>query len=299
MRSLVVCPLPWSIASLLALAVGCVDASDDAPPPDDPPCALVERVYQIDQVELPRTPSEAQAMALDLDDRGGVDNQLGLLHAAIVAVASSWDVGPAMTAHLAAGRLHWALVVGRCPTNGAATVELVRATDVDGNGALELGPRGQPATGVDVDRRVRSAHGIAQVPLGFLTDGGGGDATAAWQLGFALSTDLAREADGGLRGRLGFAIGPISDAALAPLAAYATGAMTDPVVGLVWTGQDTDRDGTISIAEIRVVVEALVAVDLDVGACDQLACYEPGGDDGRADHLSAGMRIHATPVDTE
>lgn len=300
--------LRCSLVSVPAIAlalVGCVDGAPDEAPPLDPACAPVVTVYRIDRVELPRTPAEARAMALDLDGHppqmgaDGGDNQLGLLHAAIVAVAARWDVGPAITAHLAAGRLHWALVVGQCADAGAVTVELARATDVDRNGALELGPRGRASTGTAADARVRTVHGIAQVPLGFLTDGGGADATDAWQLGFALATDLALGADGSLTGRLGFGIGPMTDLALAPLAAYATGALGDPAVGAAWTAQDLDRDGAISIVEIRHVVEALVTADLDVGACDQLDCYRPDGDDGRADHLSAGMRVHATPTATE
>lgn len=254
-------------------------------------CARASQSYQIDRVELPRTPAAATAAALDLDGDGSGDNQLGLLHAAIVAVSARWDVGPALTAHLAAGHLRWAVRTDRCARGpGPLTVELARAEDADGDGVLELLAPGAPAldpSPVSADD-LRARGGVAEVPLGFLTDGAGDDGVALWVPGRAFAVDLTRAVDDTLTGRVAFALGPLPDAALAPLARYATSALSDPSVGAAWRAQDRDHDGTISIAELRVLVDALVRADLDLE-----------GADGAADHLSAAIVVHATPVASE
>ena len=287
------CVMRASFAAIPCLLAACTfDPSSELSVDAAGGCAREAQVYQIDRVELPRSPSAASAAALDLDGLGGGDNQLGLLHAAIVAVSASWDVGPALTAHLGAGHLRWAVRTERCARGeGLLAVELARADDADGDGVLELLARGAPASSPDAvgaDDDLRARGGVAEIPLGFLTDGAGDDGVALWVPGRAFAVELTRAVDGSLDGRLGFALGPIPDAALAPLARYATGALTDPSVGPAWRAQDRDRDGTISIAELRVLVDALVRADLDLE-----------GSDGVADHLSAAVVVHATPVAAE
>ena len=138
------------------------------------------------------------------------------------------------------------------------------------------------------------------MPVGFLTDGRGDLATDAWQLGFGFATDLRVDADGGLSGKVGFGLGRLSDAAIEPLRAYATDAISDTGTGAFWRDYDSDHDGAISAPELREVFDSLAPPDLDLGEPTEAdASYRLGGLDGVNDHLSLGIAIHASPVAIE
>lgn len=292
-------------ASSALLLSGCADDPEVTTTPPGlapPPCAMGFTAYRVDRLTLPET---TPVTGIDLDgdpaDPGlGVDNQLGQLHAMMAEITESWNVNPAIAGHLDGRALHWVLEVGRCLDGGDhVRVHLSRARDLDRDGVLELVDRGVAAVGTR-GPRLATELGIAAVPLGFLTDGGGSYATDAWQAGFALATDLAEEPDGSLRGLVGFALGRFRDDALAPLAAYATGTLGEGTsTSDFWRIKDRDRDGVISSTEVRTVVEQLIRPDLDLGACDELACYQLDGDDGERDRYSVGLDLHAVPVTLE
>lgn len=297
-----------ALALPAALLAACANDTplDNTPPGLAPPsCAMSFATYRIDGVTLPSTLDDQPMIGLDLDRQPGdsylgIDNQLGRLHALLVQTTEAWNVNPAIAGHLEAGAVHWVLELGRCLDGGdEVRVHLSRARDLDGDGVLELVDRGVAAVGT-ADRRIDTEHGVALVPLGFLTDGGGTYATDAWQTAFALTTSLAVLPDGRLDGMVGFGLGRFQDQALAPLAAYATGTLDENTsTADFWRSEDADRDGTISPTEIRRMVELLMTPDLDLGACDEPACYQVVEDDGVRDHYSVGLAITASPVAIE
>lgn len=289
-----------------ALAAACT-ADGGALPPGlaAPGCAMTWQTYRIDVVTLPTSQNEATQLGLDIDhlagdSNSGIDNQLGTTHGSLQRISESWDVNPAIAGHLAAGRLDWMLQVGTCADGDEVRVQLGRGADRDHDGVRELVDLyGVPAVGVR-GARIATAFGTARVPVGFLTDGRGDLATDVWQLGFGLASDLRVEADGGLTGKLGFGLGRFSDAAIEPLRAYATDAISDTGLGAFWRDYDSDHDGTISAPELREVFDALAPPDVDLGEPAEVdASYRLGGLDGVNDHLSLGIAIHATPVAIE
>lgn len=293
-------PLATSLAASSALLLsGCADrAADLAPGLTPPSCAMTFTPYRIVDLDLPiARPFGGLDLDGDPDDTidGGLDNQLGALHATIVGASESWNVNPAIERHLSED-LIWVLEVGRCTDGGdEVRVQLSRARDVDNDGALEIVARGVPAVGTR-GPRLTASHGLADVPTGYLTDGGGSYATDTWQRAFAVGVDLT---DDGTRltGTLGFAIGRLADAAVAPLAAYATSTLDeDTAIAGLWRDEDADGDGVVSVAEIRPVVDSLMRPDLDLGACDDDTCYRVSGDDGVRDRASVGAIIVATPT---
>jgi len=296
--------VPVLLTSALA---ACTASEDPSLPPGlaDPACTMTWRNFRLDAVTLPVSAAEATLFGLDLDQRagdpnGGIDNQLGTTHGSLKGISESWDVNPAIAGHLAAGRLDWMLQVGTCPDGDEVRTRLGRGADRDGDGVRELVDLfGIPAVGTR-GARVATAFGTARVPIGFLTDGRGDLATDAWQIGFAFATELWFEADGGLAGKVGFGLGPFSDAAIEPLRAYATDAIGATGTGAFWRDMDADHDGAISTPELRAVFDTLTSVDLDLGEPTEAdASYRRGGLDGEPDHLSLGIAIHATPVEVE
>ncbi len=296
-------PVAISLTVAVALTGACTDPSTSPPGLAAPACTMTWQTYRIDQVTMPENVAQATQFGFDLDRRSrdnnaGVDNLLGSTHATLRGVAERWDVNPAIAAHLAAGRLTWLLQVGQCADGDEVRARLGRGVDADGDGAFELADVGIPAVGTRGDRLSTEA-GTARVPVGFLTDGRGDLATDAWQVGFAFATELWAEADGGLAGKLGFGLGPLSDQAIEPLRAFATDAIGDSGTGAFWRDTDRDHDGAISVAELRDVFDSLAPLDLDLGAPEDDAGYRLGGDDGVNDHLSLGIAVHATPVAIE
>ncbi|MBP8810689.1 MAG: hypothetical protein KBI14_29070, partial [Kofleriaceae bacterium] len=288
-------------ASSALLASGCADRaadSDLAPGLAPPSCAMTFTPYRIVDLDLPTArPFGGLDLDGDPDDRidGGLDNQLGALHATIVGASESWNVNPAIERHLSED-LIWVLEVGRCTDGGdEVRVMLSRARDADADGALELVTRGVPAVGTR-GPRITALHGIADVPTGYLTDGGGSFATDTWQRAFAVGVDLIDDGTF-LTGTLGFAIGRLPDGALAPLAAYATTTLDeDSGIAELWRDEDVDGDGVISTAEVRPMVDILMRPDLDLGACDDDTCYRIFGDDDVRDRASVGVTIVAGPT---
>jgi hypothetical protein len=257
--------------------------------------------FRITAITLPSSASESVALGLDLDHKpqDGVDNVMGNLLSSLASVAESWDVQPALTAHLAAGRLNWLLEVGRCAdgSDNEVRVHLTRGIDTDGDGILERGARGVPAVGHG--ELISTDRGIAEVPVGMFTDGDGTLATDAWIPGFALTTALESR-NGVIVGRIGFAIGDLSDGGLAPIAAYATRILDESgAIADFWRDTDTNRNGVIEVDEARGFVEQLATRDVDFGECDDPACFMPAGDEGTNDHRSFGFMIQAEPVTLE
>lgn len=296
-------PVVIPLVVVAALAPAC---SDSGAPPGlaAPSCTMTWQTYRVDAITLPESANQATQYGFDLDqhpgdNNAGIDNQLGTTHATLRGIAEQWDVNPAIAAHLAAGRVTWLLQVGQCTDGDEVRTRLGRGADADGDGVLEPAAAGIPAVGTRGERVV-TAQGTARVPVGFLTDGRGDLATDAWQVGFALATDLWREPDGALAGKLGFGLGRFSDAAIEPLRAYATAAIGDSETGRFWRDFDADHDGAISVAELREVFDLLAPPDVDLGTpTEDDAGYQIANLDGVYDHVSLGIAVHATPVAIE
>lgn len=282
----------------------CTDSTDPTPPGlVAPSCTMTYQVFRIDHVRLPESDDEARALAIDIDPRADitvpqVDNRFGQAHVLITGIAEAWNVNPAIDAHLAGADLRWAIELGTCADGDEVRVALMHATDRDGNGRLEIVNRGLPSVGL-AGAAITTADGVGVVPVGYLTDGAGDLATDTWQLGLGLAAELRRDADGGLTGKVGLGVGTLLDGAAAPIAAYATRAIGDDATGAYWRAQDADGDGTISTAEVRSFLDALVRPDVDLGDCDAVACYRLDAADRDADHISLGLGIHAVPVEIE
>lgn len=289
----------------LALPACILDEDDpDAqaiPGLDEPPCPMSFATFRITRIVLPSNATESVGLGLDLDHKAndGVDNVLGSLLALMTSVSESWRVQPALDGHLAAGELDWLLEVGRCAdgSDDQVRVHLSRGVDVDGDGVLEVGARGVAAVGRGAS--ISTERGIAEVPVGMLTDGEGTLATDAWIPGLSLTTALETR-DGAIDGRIGFGVGDLGEGGLAPIAAYATRTLDETGgIGDFWRGYDRNRNGVIDTAEAGLLVDELATRDLDLGDCDDVSCYRPGGDDGLNDHYSFGFVIHAEPITVE
>ncbi len=310
-------------ATVAAAAVGgCTEV--DGGDVEDPPPACAVTTYRIEHVDLAATWGDASAMALDVDRDGDKDNKLGSLNATLTQVYGDWDPEPALDALLAAPAAGWMMKVERC----AARVEVSVGVggDADGDGVLEVADWGAAAVGegdlawggvgVMPIGRIGAGAGAADgagtgAADGDAADGDGADAGTAdgdgaggadgdggWTPELGLAVALRPDARG-LAATVGVGV-LVTDELLAPVARFLSEALAAGDSRFA-AGIDLDRDGVVSVAELRMAdaVRTLLASDLDLTApCGDASCYEPNVD-GVADRISLGFSVRARPAPVE
>ncbi len=220
-------------------------------PPIDPATCDAPRSYKIDGVELPPTSALARERALDLNDDGVLDNQLGQVSGFLTTEFSEvpLELSSQANVHLATDT-SWQIRIADCPGNQ----RLVAIDREDAELALE---------GRQVDGVVEAAGFAGGVPLIAMFDGTG---TVLPQRGrsFATSERTAvrvTETAGELTGTVGFAI----DARVAPaLVIHAIAPFLveqdDPF------DMDANGDGVLTEAEIasNSAARAVLAGDISI-----------------------------------
>lgn len=269
------------LTTVAAAGAACASPSDDVVGPFTGP---VHR-YVVDRIDVPRDSAQATAFAADLDGDGDADNQLGVVAIVLATINDLSTHGPDM---IASGAL-------------ASTVLLQAEdpTDAARAGVTYLGADGDPATpaggrlvaGAFRSNRVATtrAPGRAVVRLPIYVNA---DPLALELAAFEL--DLAPDGAGGFDGVVRGAMTP----EVAREAAY-LGLIqmidTEPERHLVFARTlDTDRDGTITRAEVDdSIIAILLAPDLELGGRPMISVafgiHLAPCDDGRC--------ITATPAD--
>lgn len=276
----------------VAAVVGCTEPAEDGP--DTPPVCARE-AYRIEQVDLAATWGDAARLALDVDGDGDDDNKLGSLNATLTQVYGDWQPGAAIAALLARGSTGWLVRLERCEGSSRLAANVAIGTDLDGDGAYAVADWGEPATGTGYQAR----GGVGYLPTGRLGDGSGGGAGGdGWapELGLAFAI---RPGAGDLVATVGLGVA-VTDELLAPVAGFLSAALARGDSRFA-AGIDLDRDGTVSVAELRQApaVRTLLASDLDLTVpCGDGECYQPGGD-GVPDRISLGFGIVARAVDLD
>ena len=273
------------VGAVLAGLAGCAEPGGDDVEPA-PSCS--ERVHRIDTVDLADTWGDATVLGLDLDGDGDKDNKLGSLNATLTQVYGDWRPEDAIAELLATPALGWMMKVGRCEGSTRVEVSLGVGEDRDGDGVFAVADWGEPAVGEGYEAR----GGVGFLPVGRLGDGAavGGDGGWAPELGLTVTL---RPASTGVAATVGFGV-EVTDALLAPVARFLSEALAAGDSRFA-AGIDLDRDGVVSVAELRAApaVRTLLASDLDlVAPCGAGDCYEPGRD-GVADRISLGFGLHA------
>lgn len=290
----------WS-ALLVAGGLGLAGCGDGEPS-GEPSCTMTWRAYAVTAVDLPRNADEGQALGLDLDlapgdVAGGIDNQLGAMMGAFAQFyAEAWDPERAVDATVTAGATRWVLDVGTCADGDEVRVAAARAVDADGDGRWTITDRGVPSIGARVgDGVLTTRHGLGWAPVGALVAGAPEVATDAWQAGTGLATALVIGADR-IDGRLGLGLALDTPAMLAPICAFLD---QHVAIGpeLLAEDMDSNGDGTIDGVECRASLLMLVTSDLDLGTCDDPACFQPRDADGVRDHVSLGLGVHAEAIE--
>ena len=290
----------WIVGGVIASA-GCGEAAE-VPVPGllEPSCAMTWAAYAVTTVDLPELRDDVLPLGLDVDQRAndssfGVDNQIGSLLALVTALfPESWDPQAAFNGRLAAGAVHWVVEVGTCADGDEVRVVSAQAADADGDGVLEIVARGVPSVGRGGGATVR---GLGWVPIGGLAAGSPTSGTDGWLSGLALTTDLTVTGDR-VSGRLAIGLDPDADAAVTPVMNFFNERL---VAGTSPGARDIDAntDGVIDLVEMRQTLRSLLEPDLDLGECDELACYAPFDGDRLNDHASLGLGIVATRVALE
>ncbi len=279
------------LAGLMGVGVvACTEPIDDGPPPP-PVCSAT--TYRIATAALASTWGDAVRLGLDLDGDGDVDNKLGSLNATLTQVYGDWHPEAAMAELLADRSTAWMLRVERCAGTAGLAVSLGVGTDDDGDGRLAVGGWGEPAVGEGLEAR----GGIGLLPVGRLGAGasaaGGADDGWSPELGMAVALHAGTR---DLTATLGFGV-EVTDALLAPVAGFLSAALARGDSRFA-AGIDLDRDGVVSVAELRQApaVRTLLASDLDLAVpCGDGECYQPGSD-GVLDRISLGLGITARPA---
>jgi hypothetical protein len=204
----------------LLTAGACMDSS--APSTGDATTAITcgdPTYFRIDRVTLPEAPGGAEAVGLDLNGDGVVDNAIGNVLGAIVS--TNPDIGSisAKASARVAGDVTWELALSQCD---------------DGTQHVELGNSG----------------GLDTVPLTIVSDPSGTFGPVAWVRADHLVAHVAM-ADQTVDGVVGFTL-PMPEAGpalVAPFAAYLSrelAAGTSPIAAEL----DKDHDGTVTPAEL-------------------------------------------------
>ena len=280
--------LGW-FAALAALVGGCaLDHEEEPPVPPDYQSAW----YRIDRIDLPQGADEADAAALDLDGDDTPDNVGGNALASFQAVIETAGerLPVSVDEGLAGGRVDWIIEVGRDTVlPGRAAAALHAGSDDDGDGRYQI------VDGIELvgdgsqdGDLVRTVGGDGRIPASFLADVNG-DWPVTWVNGIAVALAMREQPGGELEGRLAFATrGDFGPVIAGPLAEFMTERLQAGT--LVYAAEmDADRDGVITEEEFLAdeLTRILLNPDLDLD------------DDGGFESMSAGFRVHATPVDVD
>ncbi len=226
--------LPAVTLLTAAALAGC----DDSPPPDgveplscDTPTSTR---YRVDRVTMPRSGSESEDLAFDLDGDGTLDNMAGNIFSALLQVYPDRQLDAAWQAQLdarLAGPLVWTIEIERCPAGDT------RATLVDG-----------------------------AVPLGALADFTGA-ADDDWHDVSHVELDLDVGVDE-VDGRLGVVLTPAYELVLARAFAPFVQSLLDAGETEWGVAVDVDRDGQIEVAELvaDTYFRTLTRADVDADA---------------------------------
>lgn len=280
------------VAAGFVVGGGCTEAGGDDVAGPAPACSST--TYRVTAVELASAWGDVVRLGMDIDGDGDVDNKLGALNATLTQVYGDWRPQEAMDAFLRAGDTAWLARVDRCEAAPRLAVRLAAGVDGDGDGAFAVADWGEPAVGDGREAR----GGVGFLPVGRLGAGTGVAGADGWapELGLAI---VLRPGTRELTATLGFGV-EVSDELLAPVAGFLSAALARDDSRFA-DGIDLDRDGAVSVAELRQApaVRALLASDLDLTApCGGGECYQPGGD-GVADRISLGLGVTLAPVDVE
>lgn len=281
----------WALVAATGFA-GCTEPVDDGV---EPPPACSARTYRIEAVDLAATWGDATAFGLDVDRDGDRDNKLGSLNATLTQVYGDWDPEAAIAELLAAPATGWMMKVERCEGSARVAVAMGVGDDADGDGAFDVADWGEAAVGEGDE----AWGGVGFLPLGRLGDGAGtDDGDGGWspELGLAMAL---RPDPRGLAATVGFGV-EVTDELLAPVAGFLSEALANGDSRFA-AGIDLDRDGVVSVAELRMApaVRTLLANDLDLAVpCGEGDCYAPGGD-GVVDRISLGFSVRARPAPVE
>lgn len=283
-------------------AAGCAD--DDGPEvPGLAPlgCTLGGRdAYAVTAADSARDWESLEALALDLDGPPETvgHNALGLQAVALHdGYPETWDPDGVAAARLTGGATRWVIEIERCSDADTVRVTSGRAVDADGDGLWTVVDHGVPSVGTVRGRAIATGRGIGAVPIGTLAAGSPTAATDDWQVGLALTTALVVGANR-LDGVVGIALDPTAAALRTPVCRF----MDERLAGGASTyaaHQDLDHDGVLEPSECDYWLDGELGADLDLGACDDVACYRPDHPDGVLDHASLGVGIHAEAIELE
>ncbi len=280
----------FSAAALVGVlgAGGTACTEPDDGPGTAPSCST--STYRVAAIELAQTWGDAPRLGLDVDGDGDVDNKLGSLNATLTQVYGDWDPGAGLTRLLASGSTAWLTQVERCEGVPHLAVRLGLGTDGDGDGRFEEVSWGEPAVGEGL--RARGGEGV--LPVGRLGDGAGVGGDDGWASALGLTVAVRSEARE-LVASVGLGV-EVTDELLAPVASFLSAALARGDSRFA-AGIDLDRDGAVSVAELRQApaVSALLASDLDLtGSCTDGVCLP--GTDGVLDRISLGFGLTARPI---
>lgn len=273
-RLLLLSTLPMS-SLLLGCAADLTDGGEQTGP------CTTQRL-RITSIHLPASGGEAATLGFDLDGDRVIDNQLGALNASLHAVYEAWDAEAWLTERLEAREVQWLAMVERCEGEREWRARLARGADEDGDGRPEIVDDGVPASGTGV----AAEGGVGLVPVGYFADGAGMASDAAWEDGLSFTISVREGARSTMTLVIGAAV-ELGDAALAPAAAFLTEELARG--SLFAKTVDMNRDGTITVAELRASpsVATLLGADVDTDG------------DGTPDRLSIGFSVQAERVVTE
>lgn len=242
-----------------SLALGACGSDTDPPPPDLSGADVHH--YRITSIEVADSAARAGLVGFDLDDDGGIDNQLGGIYATMQDNESLYHVeGPA------AARLgdDVAWVLSLYEAQGLAGARLGRGV-VSGGHALPL-DEVEPATGPSLAPAFELSGGAAMLPIGILTDALG-DGDPAWTSALVTKIVVEKHDRTSARIRIGVALSApeIRPAILANLSAFFTAALQ---AGHSEYGAavDVDGDGVVTEAELTAdgLFESLLAPDVEI-----------------------------------
>ena len=275
------------ILTLVAsIAIAITATACDPPPADDAAGGVAPapepELYRIDRIDVPTTYQELDQAGLDIDGDGFPDDAAGSI---LVVLMQHFDSARTQLPDSIARRLggpstdvNWLLELDRDPETGeVASVALRRGHDTDGDGRYQVPDllSGRPST----------------VPATLLGDVLG-TSDISWLDATAVAARVTRDTDGagGVSGRIGFGLAPdrAAWAVAKPMARFLTERLQADA--LVYSAtMDADSDGIITPDEFLhfSLIASLFAPDVDLNP-------DPGNDT-----LSAGFRIHASPVGLE
>ena len=276
------------LVGLVGGAVACTEPGDDGGANEPPACTST--AYRIVDAELASTWGDAVRLGLDLDGDGQADNKLGSLNATLTQVYGDWQPEVALRSLLVAGSTAWLARIDRCEASPRLAVAMAVGVE-GGDGVFEVADWGEPAVGDGVDAR----GGVGVLPIGRIGAGAGpaGVRDDGWSPELGLAVRLQ---PGGRTATIGMGVA-VTDELLAPVASFLSAALARGDSRFA-DGLDLDRDGRVSVAELRQApaVRALLAADLDLAVpCDDGECYAPGMD-GVDDRISIGLGITLAPV---